>query len=178
MREVVLPAPDQVSTSNRDRPFAPRCAQSTCKADALIQLAGQLDGTTNYQCKVTVRSYAWSPPSPSQPVPAFRRLRHTKGSRMSDDTLLMREGAISHKGPAARRPGSATRPRAAVGILRWGLGHDAREQFIALFLDGWHHPIALQRARSRKPTAIGGKSIASSTLIASHPRPSPLGRES
>ena len=63
---------------------------------------------------------------------------------MQDNTTKIREVAVSYRG-AHRKIGTPfRRPADLVGFVRGLIGREAREHFVAIFLDGRHRPIAYQ----------------------------------
>ena len=75
------------------------------------------------------------------------------------DVHLIREVAIRYVGARRRAPSKITRPDQVAEYLRRRVRDDAREHFVALYLDGRHRPIAHQ------VVSIG---TASASLV--HPR--------
>ena len=61
-----------------------------------------------------------------------------------DGIHFIREVAVRYTGPRRRSPETVRDPREATAVMRRIIRDDAREHFIALYLDGRHHPIALQ----------------------------------
>ena len=61
-----------------------------------------------------------------------------------DGIHFIREVAVRYTGPRRRAPEKVRGPQDAIRLMRRIVRDDAREHFIALFLDGRHHPIALQ----------------------------------
>jgi DNA repair protein RadC len=57
---------------------------------------------------------------------------------------LIREVAVRYIGRARRAPAAIREPRAVVDYLRRAVRDDAREHFVALYLDGRHRPVAHQ----------------------------------
>ena len=63
---------------------------------------------------------------------------------MTEDTTLIREVAVSYRG-ARRRVASPLRaPADAAAFVRSTVADDAREHFLAIYLDGRHRPIGYQ----------------------------------
>lgn len=60
------------------------------------------------------------------------------------DTHFIREIAIRYVGRAKKAPACIHKPLDAVGFMRRVVTDDAREHFLALYLDGRHRPIAHQ----------------------------------
>jgi len=58
------------------------------------------------------------------------------------DTHFIREIAIRYVGRAKRVPAIVRSPMDAVGFMRRIVTDDAREHFVAIYLDGRHRPIA------------------------------------
>jgi len=61
-----------------------------------------------------------------------------------DGIHFIREVAVRYTGPRRRALKKVRGPQDAIALMRRIVRDDAREHFIALFLDGRHHPIALQ----------------------------------
>ncbi len=59
-----------------------------------------------------------------------------------EDVHLIREVAIRYVGAQRRIPAKITRPEEVAQYLRRRIRDDAREHFVAIFLDGRHRPIA------------------------------------
>lgn len=60
------------------------------------------------------------------------------------DTHFIREVAIRYVGRARKAPDVIRAPLDAVGFMRRAVTDDAREHFLALYLDGRHRPLAHQ----------------------------------
>ena len=60
------------------------------------------------------------------------------------DTHYIREVALRYVGRAKRAPAAIHAPIAAVDFMRRTVTDDAREHFLAIYLDGRHRPIAHQ----------------------------------
>lgn len=60
------------------------------------------------------------------------------------DTHFIREIAIRYVGRAKKAPACIHKPLDAAGFMRRVVTDDAREHFLALYLDGRHRPIAHQ----------------------------------
>jgi len=58
------------------------------------------------------------------------------------DVHLIREVAIRYVGARRRAPAKITRPDEVAEYLRRRIHDDAREHFVAIYLDGRHRPIA------------------------------------
>lgn len=58
------------------------------------------------------------------------------------DTHFIREIAIRYVGRSKRAPSIIGSPLHAVGFMRRAVTDDAREHFLAIYLDGRHRPIA------------------------------------
>ncbi len=61
-----------------------------------------------------------------------------------DGLHLIREVAVRYIGRERRAPAAIREPRAVVEYLRRTVRDDAREHFVALYLDGRHRPVAHQ----------------------------------
>ena len=61
-----------------------------------------------------------------------------------DGIHFIREVAVRYTGPRRRAPEKVRGPQEAITLMRRIVRDDAREHFIALYVDGRHHPIALQ----------------------------------
>jgi len=59
-----------------------------------------------------------------------------------EDVHLIREVAIRYVGAKRRAPAKITRPEEVAQYLRRRIRDDAREHFVAIYLDGRHRPIA------------------------------------
>ena len=59
-----------------------------------------------------------------------------------EDVHLIREVAIRYVGAQRRIPAKITRPEEVAQYLRRRIRDDAREHFVAIYLDGRHRPIA------------------------------------
>lgn len=59
-----------------------------------------------------------------------------------EDVHLIREVAIRYVGAQRRIPAKITRPEEVAHYLRRRIRDDAREHFVAIYLDGRHRPIA------------------------------------
>lgn len=60
------------------------------------------------------------------------------------ETHFIREVAIRYVGRARRAPAAIRAPKEAVDFIRRIVTDDAREHFVAIYLDGRHRPIAHQ----------------------------------
>jgi DNA repair protein RadC len=60
----------------------------------------------------------------------------------TDEIHRIREVAIRYVGSRRRAPSKITRPDEVAAYLRRRIHDDAREHFVALYLDGRHRPIA------------------------------------
>ena len=60
----------------------------------------------------------------------------------TEDVHLIREVAIRYVGARRRAPSKITQPEQVAGYLRRRVRDDAREHFVAIYLDGRHRPIA------------------------------------
>jgi len=60
----------------------------------------------------------------------------------TEEVHLIREVAIRYVGARRRVPGKITRPDQVAEYLRRRIRDDAREHFVAIYLDGRHRPIA------------------------------------
>ena len=60
----------------------------------------------------------------------------------TEETHLIREVAIRYVGARRRAPSQITRPEEVAQYLRRRVHDDAREHFVAIYLDGRHRPIA------------------------------------
>lgn len=60
------------------------------------------------------------------------------------ETHFIREIAVRYVGRAKRAPAAIHAPFEAVGFMRRVVTDDAREHFLAIYLDGRHRPIAHQ----------------------------------
>ena len=60
----------------------------------------------------------------------------------TDEINLIREVAIRYVGRARRAPEKITQPAEVARYLRRRIHDDAREHFVAVYLNGRHHPIA------------------------------------
>lgn len=60
----------------------------------------------------------------------------------TEETHLIREVAIRYVGARRRAPNKITRPDQVAEYLRRRVRDDAREHFVAMYLDGRHRPIA------------------------------------
>jgi len=65
-------------------------------------------------------------------------------SKCCSDTHFIREVAIRYVGRAKRAPAAIHSPVEAAGFMRSVVTDDAREHFVAVYLDGRHRPVAHQ----------------------------------
>jgi DNA repair protein RadC len=100
---------------------------------------------------------------------------------MSEETTLIREVAVSYRGAHRKVESPLRSPADVVHFVRRTVSEDAREHFLAIYLDGRHRPIGFQTVSVGTATAslihprevfqpaIGIGAVA---LIAAHNHPS------